>query len=181
MRRLLPVVLTAAALAGCGGGSKTTTVTTAATPDPAAAMRGLIATHPELAGTVRTLYQGSSWAVVQSAAGRNAHAVVFQLVGGKWLPDLKGKVKVKILGPQPGATAHLIPQVAIEVSSKIPFVETALWVDGNELFEKGGGSATEGTIYGAPKKALKPGPHVAVGFARTIADGAAVAWVFDTG
>jgi hypothetical protein len=181
VRRLLPVALAAAALAGCGGGSKTTTATTAATPDPASAMRALIATHPELAGTVRTISQGSSWAVVQSAAGRKAHAVVFQLVGSKWVPDLKGRVKVRILGPQPGATAPLIPQVAIGISSKIPFVETGLWIDGKELFEKGGGSPTAGTIYGAPKRALKPGPHVAVGFARTIANGAAVAWVFNAG
>jgi hypothetical protein len=175
----LVLVVAVAVLAGCGGSNTTTSsTTTAAVPDPAAAMRALVASHPELAGAVRTLYQGSSWAVVQSTAGGKAHAVVFQLVGGKWLPDLNGRVKVKILGPQPGARVAGVPQVAIEVNSKLPFVETALWIDGTELLEKGGGSPTEGTIYGSPEKALKPGPHVAVGFARTIADGTAVAWVF---
>ena len=68
--------------------------------------------------------------------------------------------------------------MAIEFSSSTPFVESAIWVDGTELLEKGGGSPTNGTIYGAPAKPLKPGTHVAVGYARTIATGSAVAWTF---
>ena len=87
-------------------------------------------------------------------------------------------MKLKILGPQPGATTTRTPQVAIEFSSSTPFVESAIWVDGTELLEKGGGSPTNGTIYGAPAKPLKPGMHVAVGYARTIATGSAVAWTF---
>ncbi len=66
----------------------------------------------------------------------------------------------------------------MEITAKAPFVESALWVDGIELAEKGGGSPTEGTIYGAPQHALKPGLHVAVGYARTASRAAAVAWSF---
>ena len=144
-------------------------------------MRALIASEPALAGKVKTLYQGSTWAVVQSTAPGKANAVAFRLVGGKWVPDRSGKVKLSILGPQPGATAARRPQVAIEVTAKKPFVETALWVDGNELAEQGGGSPTRGTIYGAPAKPLKPGDHVAVGYGRTNATGNAVAWIFKVG
>jgi hypothetical protein len=178
-RAALAVVLLA--LAGCGGGSKQTssTTTTVAVPDPAAAMQALILQQPSLAGTVRTLYQGSSWSVVESLSPGHAHAVPFELVGGHWQADRSGTVKLKILGPQPGATAATLPQVAIEFTAKTAFVESAIWVDGTELLEKGGGSPTNGTIYGAPAHKLKAGPHVAVGYARTETTGTAVAWIFD--
>jgi hypothetical protein len=178
--RRICVVLAVAVLAGCGGAPKaTTTATTAAVPDPAAAMQALILRQPSLAGIVRTLYQGSSWAVVESLSPGHAHAVPFELVGNHWRADESGKVKLKILGPQPGAKAPILPQVAIEFTATKPFVESAIWVDGTELLEKGGGSPTSGTIYGAPARKLKPGPHVAVGYARTATAGTAVAWIFD--
>jgi hypothetical protein len=183
-RRLAVLAVGVVALAGCGGGSKSTTTSTTTTSttkaSPAAAMQKLIATSPAYAGTVKVLFNTGDWAVVQSSKGRTAHAVAFRNVNGNWLPDRSGAVKVKILGPQPGTTAPKLPQVAIGITSKLPFVDSGLWVDGKELFEKGGGSATQGTIYGAPPKALKPGTHVAVGYARNIVNGTAVAWVFKT-
>jgi hypothetical protein len=182
-RPRLALLALAVALAGCGGGSKSTTTSTTTTTSkagPAAAMQKLIAKDPSLAGTVKVLFDTGDWAVVQSSHGNTAHAVVFRNANGTWVPDRSGKVKVAILGPQPGSTAAKLPQVAIEIDSKLPFVDSGLWVDGKELFEKGGGSATQGTIYGAPAKPLAPGTHVAVGYARNIASGTAVAWVFKT-
>ncbi len=182
MRRVV-ALLGAGLLAGCGGGSKSQPAgtTVAAGPDVAAAMRALIKTQPKLAGTVRTLFQGTSWAVVQTNAGGKASAVAFHLVNGQWRPDQSGKVKVDILGPQPGAHAPLTPQIAIGVTAPGPFVESGLWIDGTEVSEKGGGSATRGTIYGAAAAEMKPGEHVAVGYARTATSGTAVAWVFNVG
>jgi hypothetical protein len=184
VRQLAFIAVSAVALAGCGGGSKTTattaTTTTAKKADPAAAMQKLIAKNPAYAGTVKVLFDTGDWAVVQSFNRKTAHAVVFRDVNGTWVPDRSGKVKVEILGPQPGTTAAKLPQVAIGITSKLPFVDSGLWVDGTELFEKGGGSATRGTIYGAPAKPLQPGNHVAVGYARNILNGTAVAWVFKT-
>jgi hypothetical protein len=188
VRRLTLLGLAAVVLAGCGGSKSTTTstttttttTTTAAKADPAAAMQKLIAKTPSLGGTVKVLFNSGDWSVVQSSNGKTAHAVVFRNVNGSWVPDRSGAVKVEILGPQPGTTAPRLPQVAIGISSKLPFVDSGLWLDGTELFEKGGGSATEGTVYGAPPKAVKPGTHVAVGYARNIANGTAVAWVFKT-
>lgn len=181
MKELALVAAAAVVLAGCGGGSKpASTQTTTAKPDPGAAMKKLIAKSAALVGRVKVLFDTGDWAVVQSSHGNTAHAVVFRNVNGTWVPDRAGKVKVAILGPQPGANAPRLPQVAIGVTSKLPLVDTGLWVDGTELFEKGGGTATRGTIYGAPAKALKPGTHVAVGYGRNIANGTAVAWVFHT-
>jgi hypothetical protein len=182
MKRLAVLAVGAVALAGCGGGSKPTTTTTTAAKEagPAAAMQKLIAKSPEYAGTVKVLFNTGDWAVVQSSDGKTAHAVVFRNVNGSWVPDRAGKVKVSILGPQPRTTAPPLPQVAIGITSKLPFVDSGLWIDGKELFEKGGGSATRGTVYGAPAKPLEPGTHVAVGYARNILSGSAVAWVFKT-
>jgi hypothetical protein len=172
-------------LAGCGGGSKpaavATTTTAPAPPKPAGAMRAFVAaSKPAFAGgTVKTLYQGTSWSVVQVTKGGRALAEAFELLGNKWKPDTSGNVKVEILGPQPNAKATKLPQVAIQVTSPAPFVETAIWVDGTEVIEKGGAiSPTRGTIYGAPAKNLAPGIHVAVGYGRTATTGTAVAWTF---
>jgi hypothetical protein len=181
VRRLAPLLALVVVLTACGGGSSSQPATTTAVPSAAAAMRALAGRRPELAGTVRTLFQGSSWAVVQSSAGGKAHAVVFRLVGGVWKPDESGRVRVDILGPRPGADAPALPQVAVEVRAPTPFRETALWLDGRELAEKGGGSPTRGTIYGAAARELPAGMHVAVGYARTATTGTAVAWVFRVG
>jgi len=180
--RLALIAGATVALAGCGGGSKTTTTTATTTspPGPAAAMRALIEKYPTLAGTVKVLFDTGDWAVVQTTHGKTARAVVFRNSAGTWVPDRSGQVKVDVLGPQPGSTAPKLPQVAIGVTSKLPFVDSGLWVDGTELLEKGGGTPTRGTIYGAPAGALAPGMHVAVGYARNIVNGSAVAWVFRT-
>ena len=140
-------------------------------------MRALLAAG-SAGGVVKTLYQGTSWSVVQVTKSGTASAKAFELLGGRWKPDTSGNVKVKILGPLPGSKATKLPQVAIEITSPAPFIESAIWVDGKELLEKGGGTPTRGTIYGAPAKNLAPGFHVAVGYARTATTGTAVAWVF---
>ncbi len=86
-------------------------------------------------------------------------------------------IAVEILGPKPGQAAPNPPQVAITMRATRPLVDAILWVDGNRLLTKGGGTATNGTIYGAPS-ALAPGTHTAVGYARTATAGVAVAWRF---
>ena len=160
MRRLallLPLVL----LVGCGGSSKavqSTTTTQAAPPGPG-----------------KVLYAGGPWAVVVD----RTKATAFHRVGGVWRPDRSHAVTIRVLGPQPGSKAPRLPQVAAELRGNAPLVESGLWVDGKELFEKGGGlSPTSGSIYGAPTAGLAPGRHVAVAYARTDAHAAAIAWVF---
>jgi hypothetical protein len=136
-----------AVLAGCGGGGGSKT---------------------------ETLFSGAGWTVTL----RDGKAEVLRQVGGKWVPDRSNAVKIEILGPRPGETlTSNPPQVAISMRARNPLVESALWVDGNRLLEKGGGTPTNGTIYGAPLK-LSPGKHTAVGYARTAFNGSAVAWTF---
>jgi hypothetical protein len=146
---------------GCGSGKSASTTTTAPS-DPASA-----------AGGGQTIYHGTQWAVVV----KGGQATAMHLVGGSWRPDRSGRVKVTFLGPR--GTVTPVFQVAAELVAKAPLVESALWVDGIELLEKGGGlSATRGTIYGAPIAPLRRGRHVAVAYARTTTTGTAVARVF---
>jgi hypothetical protein len=175
---LLAVVLV---LAGCGSTKHAAVPPKAPVPPkPAGAMRTFVSAHePAFAGgTVKTLYQGTSWSVVQVTKSGRALAEAFELLGGQWKPDTSDNVKIEILGPQPNSKATKMPQVAIQFTAPAQFVESAIWVDGTEVLEHGGGSKTRGTIYGAPAKDLTPGLHVAVGYARTATTGTAVAWVF---
>ena len=121
----------------------------------------------------QTLYSAPDWAVTLD----HGKAEVQHRVNGKWVVDHSGAVKIEILGPRTGQLTSNPPQVAITMHSRTPIVESFLWVDGNRLFEKGGGTPTNYTLYGAPT-VLTPGTHTAVGYARTAFGGSAVAWTF---
>jgi hypothetical protein len=92
-------------------------------------------------------------------------------------------VKVSVLGPKPGSSGNpSVPQVAAELTARKALAESALWVDGVELLEKGGGlTPTRGTIYGAPAAPLATGKHTAVAYGRTATHATAVAWNFSVG
>jgi hypothetical protein len=126
----------------------------------------------------RRLYVGGDWAVASVQGNGEAYAAAFRLVNGRWRADLTRRVKVRILGPDPGTKADATPQVAAEIAAADPLAESGLWVDGRALDVKGGGSARKGTIYGAPASPLGPGTHVAVAYGRTARNGTAVAWTF---
>jgi len=88
-------------------------------------------------------------------------------------------VHLTVLSPKPHSTQPPVMQVAMTIKSKTPLVQSALWIDGVELEEKGGGlTSTNATIYGAPDTPLTKGIHVAVGYARNSTNGSAVAWSF---
>jgi len=166
LRRLILLSLAVVA-AGCGSTKSTTPTTTAVAtvPSPATALPGS-----------RVLYRGGDWGVVQG--GTQAAAV--QLVDGRWRADRRGRVKIEILGPDPGSTAPRRPQVAVQLTAPANLVESGLWLDGKELQVKGGGSPTLATIYGAPPGPLAAGEHTAVAYGRTAATGTARAWTFRT-
>jgi hypothetical protein len=144
-------------LAGCGGGGSSTT--SADSPPP----------HKG-----KMLYSANGWTVTLDGTT----PTLWRYVGGKWVVDDSHAVDIRVLGPEPNQVAPNPPQVAIAMRSKQPLVESALWVDDLHLFEKGGGSPTNGTIYSAPANPLAPGKHVAVGYARTAFGGTVVAWPF---
>jgi len=159
--RRIALLLVAVALAGCGGSSKTDApTTTPSVPAP---------------GAAKVLFASGAWAVVVDGATASA----LHLVNGTWRRDTSGKVKVAILGPTPKSSAAAIPQVAAELSAGTALADSALWVDGIELNEKGGGLTPQrGTIYGAPAKPLARGLHVAVAYARTATHATAIVWTF---
>ena len=144
-------------LAACGGGGSKTQAT------PLDALPG-----------GRTLYRSGAWAVVV----KGARALAVHRAGDVWRADRSRKVRIRILGPQPGAHAAARPQLAVEMTARQNLAESQIWLDGKALFVKGGGSPTRGTIYAAPDAPLRPGTHVAVAYARTASSATAVAWSF---
>jgi hypothetical protein len=151
-------------------------------PSPARSLDALVRAQPALAvfatRRARELYVGGDWAVASVRSERRAYAAAFRLVKGGWRADLSRRVKIRILGPDPGSKAAATPQVAAEIAASEPLVESGLWVDGEALDVKGGGSPTRGSIYATPVSPLGPGTHVAVAYARTERNGTAVAWTF---
>jgi hypothetical protein len=131
---------------------------------------------PPTPGPGQVVYQGTEWAVVIDGGKASAQ----HLVGDVWRPAQQGTVKIAVLGPKPGSKGNAAtPQVAASLSAGDDLAESALWVDGVELLEKGGGlSPTKGTIYGAPAAPLANGEHTAIAYARTATHAFAVAWTF---
>jgi hypothetical protein len=132
--------------------------------------------EPARPGPGQVVYRGTEWAVVLEDGKASAQ----RLVGDTWRRAQQGTVRIRILGPKPGSTGNpATPQVAAELSAGNQLAESALWVDGVELLEKGGGlSPTRGTIYGAPASPLGKGRHTAIAYARTATHAFAVAWSF---
>jgi ABC-type glycerol-3-phosphate transport system substrate-binding protein len=125
--------------------------------------------------STKPLYESGDWRVV--VAGSKATAQ--HRVDGKWQADTTGAVHVSVIGPRQGTTAPGRPQVAAELRAGSALVESGLWLDGVELFTKGGSlSPRRGTIYGAPDSPLASGTHTAVAYARTAGHATAVAWTF---
>ena len=131
---------------------------------------------PPTPGPGQVVYQGTEWAVVIDGGKASAQ----HLIGDAWRPAQQGTVKIRVLGPKPGSKGNPnIPQVAAALSAGDDLAESALWVDGVELLEKGGGlTPTKGTIYGAPAAPLAKGRHTAIAYARTGTQAFAVAWTF---
>ncbi|HEY7398951.1 MAG TPA: hypothetical protein VH538_11655 [Gaiellaceae bacterium] len=162
----LSLVAAVLVLAACGSTKHAAPpATTAAAPPPSSAVPGSTG-----------LYAGGNWGVVL-VGGR---AIAVHLANGAWHTDTSGRVRITILGPQPGSLAPRRPQIAAGLEAPASMVESGLWVDGQELDVKGGGTPTNGTIYGAPAKALRAGKHVAVAYARTDTTGTARTWSFRT-
>jgi hypothetical protein len=131
---------------------------------------------PPKPGPGQIVYQGSKWAVVIDGGKATAQ----HLVGDAWQTAQQGTVKIDVLGPKPGSKGNpSTPQVAAALSAGEELAESALWVDGVELLEKGGGlTPTKGTIYGAPAVPLTKGKHTAIAYARTATHALAIAWTF---
>jgi hypothetical protein len=122
----------------------------------------------------RAFYSAGGWTITLD----HGKPTLYHYVGNKWVVDRSRAVKIEILGPDPNQVAPNPPQIAIAMRAKQALMDYATWIDDLRIFEKGGGSPTNYTIYGAPANPLDPGTHTAVGYARTASGGTVVAWTF---
>jgi hypothetical protein len=105
-------------------------------------------------------------------------AFVLHFDATRWRRLPAGKVRVRVLGPDAGATtSQRVLQVAAELSAPSKIVQAGLWVDGHAIPGEPKGSSTRFTVYG-PTPRLKSGVHTAAAFAE--AGGAALVklWTF---
>jgi hypothetical protein len=165
-------------LAGCGTKhpkalAVTTTTPTSTLPDLHAAVKAIYGS-----AYANPLYNERPWAVVQIGRGANAKAVVFHDTDGKWIVDTSGQPAISILGPKPGSLQSPITQYAITMKAKAPILRSGIWLDGELLESKIGGSPKDYTLYTKPPLALNRGVHRLVGFAGTAAHGSAVTWTY---
>ena len=109
---------------------------------------------PPTPGPGQVVYQGTEWAVVVDGG----KAVALHLVGDAWRPAQRHG-EDRVLGPKPGSTGNpRTPQVAAALSAGDDLVESALWVDGMELLEKGGGLTPTGHDLRRAGGAAREGP-----------------------
>ncbi len=105
-------------------------------------------------------------------------AFVLHYARGRWVELPHGRVRIRELGPNAGATYRTrIVQVAAEFSPPSKIVQAGLWVDGKAVPGRPHGSTTRFTVYGSTPR-LARGLHTAAAFAEAGGAARAVVWSF---
>ena len=105
-------------------------------------------------------------------------AFVLRYARGHWAELPHGRVRIRELGPNAGATYRArVVQVAAEFSAPSRIVQAGLWVDGKAVPGQPHGTPTRFTAYGATPR-LARGMHTAAAFAEAGSAARAVVWSF---
>jgi len=151
-----------------------TTLLAAAIPSPAPAARALA--PPGARQVLRANIDART--SVFAFVGPKPIAFVLHYARGRWSELPHGRVAVRELGPNPGATySARIVQVAAEFSAPSTIVQAGLWVDDKAVPGRPHGSPTRFTAFGASPR-LAPGRHTAAAFAEAGGAARAVVWSF---
>ena len=106
------------------------------------------------------------------------YAVPLRLEGTKWRLELGSPVKVRPIGPDPGAHEQIVAQVAAAVSGPGGSGTAVMYLDGHTENPKVAGTASNSTLYANFEPALDPGRHTVVVFASDGQNAGATAWDF---
>jgi hypothetical protein len=115
---------------------------------------------------------------VEGARERSVYAAVLRLEGTSWKLELGGPVRVRAIGPDPGARERVVAQVAAAVEGRSGSGTAVMYVDGQTVNPTVAGTATDSTLYANLEPGLDPGRHTAVVFANAGREASALAWAF---
>ena len=146
----------------------------AAVPSPAPAARALA--PPGSRQVLRA--DINSTTSVFAFVGVRPVAFVLHYGRGRWSEVPHGRVRVRELGPNAGATyrTHVL-QVAAEFSAPTRIAQAGLWVDGKAVPGQPRGTPTRFTAFGTTPR-LARGLHTAAAFAEAGEAARAVVWSF---
>ncbi len=146
----------------------------AAVPSPAPAARALAP-----AGSRQVLRADiDSRTSVFAFVGTRSVAFVLHYARGRWSELPHGRVRIRELGPNAGATYRTrVVQIAAEFSAPTRIVQAGLWVDGKAVPGRPHGSPMRFTAFGATPR-LARGGHTAAAFAEAGGAARAVVWSF---
>lgn len=116
--------------------------------------------------------------LVEGAREQSVYAVALRLEGTRWKVELGGPVKVRPIGPDPGARETVVAQVAVAVQGPGGAGTAVMYVDGQTVNPEARGTATNSTLFANFDPALDPGRHTVVVFASDGREASATAWAF---
>jgi hypothetical protein len=130
-----------------------------------------------------------TWAVAalageQIVEGRSVHlayAAALRFEGRAWKIELTNRVLIEPLRPEPGERLARRTQLAAQIDAARPIEEAGLWLDGDALRTRGGGTSSHSQTMFAESGRLATGPHFVIAFASAGNDAAALAWTFRAG
>lgn len=180
------------ALAGCGGashsasgtGTRTGATTAVRSSDPEAAVRAYVGAHDAYAALARGYRVVVServtpeFGVVAIQRGARIAAFPLQLDGTTWRVRAGGPLRVRPLGPRPGAREDVVAQAAAAIDGSGGRGVSTMWIDGATVIPITKEFAGKVTIYSNFDPPLSKGRHSAVVFASVGHEAAAAAWTF---
>jgi hypothetical protein len=116
--------------------------------------------------------------VTSGARERSVYAAVLRLEGSRWKLELGGPVRIRPIGPDPGARERVVAQVAAAVEGPGGNGTAVMYVDGQTVSPTVAGTARDATLYANLEPGLGPGRHTVVVFASDGREASAAAWSF---
>ena len=116
--------------------------------------------------------------IVEGKRVRDVYAAALRLEGEQWKLELGGPVKVRAVGPDPGAHERIVAQIAAAVSGKGGGGTAVVYVDGLTENPKVYGTPSNSTLVVNYEPALDRGRHTVVVFGAVGRDASATGWWF---
>jgi hypothetical protein len=134
---------------------------------------GMSRLHEELSEPIT-----ARWAVAEVAGRRGAYAAALRLEPEGWRLELRGPIRIRPLRPDPNETVSGVSQLAAEATGPSALGDLGIWLDGQAVPGKYGGTSSKRlTLFTQPGQ-IEPGRHSVAIFVSAGGSAAAFAWSF---